>query len=29
MSFDIKQYLSLIAIICCIITAIKRERKRF
>ena len=28
-SFDIKQYLSLIAIICCIITAIKRERKRF
>ena len=28
-SFDIKQYLSFIAIICCIITAIKRERKRF
>ena len=28
-SFDIKQYLSLIAIICCIITAIRWERKRF
>ena len=28
-SFDIKQYLSFIAIICCVITAIKRERKRF
>ncbi len=28
-SFDIKQYLSLFTIICCIITAIKRERKRF
>ena len=28
-SFDIKQYLSFITIICCIITAIKRERKRF
>ena len=27
--FDIKQYLSFIAIICCVITAIKRERKRF
>ena len=29
MSLDIKQYLSFIAIVCCIITAIKRERKRF
>lgn len=28
-SFDIKQYLSFITIICSIITAIKRERKRF
>ena len=28
-SFDMKQYLSFITIICCIITAIKRERKRF
>lgn len=28
-SFDIKQYLSFIAIICCVITAIRRERKRF
>ena len=28
-SFDIKQYLSLIAIICCIVTGIKREYKRF
>ena len=28
-SFDVKQYISFIAIICCIITAIKRERKRF
>ena len=28
-SFDIKQYISFIAIICCMITAIKRERKRF
>lgn len=28
-SFDIKQYLSFIAIIVCVITAIKRERKRF
>jgi len=28
-SFDIKQYLSFIVIICCIITAIKREKKKF
>ena len=28
-SFDVKQYLSFIAIIYCIFTAIKRERKRF
>ena len=28
-SLDIKQYLSFIVIICCIITAIRRERKRF
>jgi len=28
-SFDIKQYISFITIICCVITAIKRERKTF
>ena len=28
-SFDIKQYTSFIVIICCIITAIKREKKKF
>ena len=26
---DIKQYLSLLTILCCVFTAIKRERKRF
>jgi len=28
-SFDVKQYVSFIVIICCIITAIKREKKKF